>query len=50
MGEMRTLLDQFVRIWDQKFPPADQFTPAPEVVELLADLPALIRRACALFT
>jgi len=34
---------------DQKFPPADQFTPAPEVVELLADV-ALIRKACALLT
>jgi hypothetical protein len=50
MGEMRTLLDEFVRIWDQEFPPADQFTPAPEVVELLADPAALIRKACPLLT
>jgi hypothetical protein len=50
MGEMRTLLDEFVRIWDQEFPPADQFTPGPEVVELLADPAALIRKACALLT
>lgn len=50
MGEMHARLDEFVGISDQKFPPADQFTPTPEVIELLADLAAMIRKAWALLT
>jgi hypothetical protein len=36
MDEMRTLLDEFVRIWDQKFPP--RRTPDPNLTSASARL------------